>query len=127
MARGGHGLAKVSLGLTMSDLSTPCGRASPEMALWLFQGWHAHRTGGLWLFSMPLDTPYSTPMDFSKRKTFSMSQFSKSKKALRRAEQFMKKIEEQHNKMIKKTQGPPKKNSSSRIKMVEQKMEKGIS
>jgi hypothetical protein len=38
--------------------STPCKLATPETALWLFQGW----VGGLWAFSTPLDTPRCTPM-----------------------------------------------------------------
>jgi hypothetical protein len=36
MARGGHGLPKVSLGPAMSYLSTPCGRATPETVLQVF-------------------------------------------------------------------------------------------
>jgi hypothetical protein len=33
MARGGHGIPKVSPGPAMPDPSTPCGRATAEMAL----------------------------------------------------------------------------------------------
>jgi hypothetical protein len=36
-ARGGYGLPKVSLGPTMPNPSTPCGRATPETALQPFQ------------------------------------------------------------------------------------------
>jgi hypothetical protein len=39
MARGAHGLAKVSPGPSMPYLSMPCEWATPEMALQLFQGW----------------------------------------------------------------------------------------
>jgi hypothetical protein len=45
MARGGHGLPKVSPGLTMPNPYTPCRRATPETALCPFQGWPAHRDG----------------------------------------------------------------------------------
>jgi hypothetical protein len=38
MARGGHGLAKVSPRLSMPDPSMPCGLATIETALRLFQG-----------------------------------------------------------------------------------------
>jgi hypothetical protein len=39
MARGGHGLFEVSLGLAIPNLSTPyCGQATPETALRPFQG-----------------------------------------------------------------------------------------
>jgi hypothetical protein len=51
IARGGHGLPKVSPRPPMPDLSTPSGRATPETALQLFQGWPARRTGGLPSFS----------------------------------------------------------------------------
>jgi hypothetical protein len=37
MARGGHGLPKLSLGPTMPYPSMPCGRATPETALQPFQ------------------------------------------------------------------------------------------
>jgi hypothetical protein len=39
MARGGHEFPIVSLEPTMPDPSTPCGRATPETALWPLQGW----------------------------------------------------------------------------------------
>jgi hypothetical protein len=61
MSRGGHGLPNVSLGPTMPDPSTPCGRATPETALQSFYGWSAHKVGGLWQFSTPLDSPMDTP------------------------------------------------------------------
>jgi hypothetical protein len=57
MTRGGHGLPKVSPGPTMPEPSTPCGRATPETALWPVQGWPAHRAGGLQPSSTLLDTP----------------------------------------------------------------------
>jgi hypothetical protein len=57
MARGGHGLPKVSPGPAMPYPSTPCRRTTYETALRLFQGWPAHRAGSLWPFSAPLDTP----------------------------------------------------------------------
>jgi len=45
MARGGHALPKVSLGPAMPDLSTPCGRITPDTALWRIArpqgGWFA--------------------------------------------------------------------------------------
>jgi hypothetical protein len=51
MARGGHGLPKVSLGPAMPYPSTPYGRATPETALQQPS-------------STPLDTPRHTPMPF---------------------------------------------------------------
>jgi hypothetical protein len=56
MERGGHGLPKVSPGPAMLYLSMPCGWAIPKTALRPFQGWPAHRTGGLqlsYLFGHP--------------------------------------------------------------------------
>jgi hypothetical protein len=47
MARGGHGLPKVSPGPAMPYPSTPCGWTTPETALRLFQEWPARRAGGL--------------------------------------------------------------------------------
>jgi len=64
MARGGQGLPKVSHGLTMPNLSTPCGRATPEIALRLFQGWPARKAGGLRPSSTPLDTSRCTPKTY---------------------------------------------------------------
>jgi hypothetical protein len=52
LARSSHGLSKVSLRLTKPDPSTPCGRATPETALRLFQGRPS---------STPMDTPRRTP------------------------------------------------------------------
>jgi hypothetical protein len=46
----------------MPDPSTPCGRATHETALWPFQGWLAHRAGGLRQSSTSMDTPCRTPM-----------------------------------------------------------------
>jgi hypothetical protein len=39
MARGGHGLTKVSPGPTIPYLSTPCGWATAETASWQFEEW----------------------------------------------------------------------------------------
>jgi hypothetical protein len=54
MARGGHGLRKVSLGPAMLASSVPCGQATPETALELFLWWPTHRVGGL----CPSSTPW---------------------------------------------------------------------
>jgi hypothetical protein len=62
MARGGHGLPKVSLGPAIPYASTPFGRATPETTLQLFQGWPACRAGGLTPPSTPLDTSRRTPL-----------------------------------------------------------------
>jgi hypothetical protein len=56
MVRGGYGLPKSSLGPAMHFPSTPCGRTTPETALWLFQGWLARKAGGRLL---PLWTPHA--------------------------------------------------------------------
>jgi hypothetical protein len=55
MTRGGHGLSEVSPGPAMPDPSKPCGRATPETTLQLFQVWPAGQAGGLWPSSTPLD------------------------------------------------------------------------
>jgi hypothetical protein len=60
MARGGHGLPKVSPRPTMPDPSMPCRRATPETTLQLFLGWPANRAGGLRPSSTLLDTPSHT-------------------------------------------------------------------
>jgi hypothetical protein len=60
MAKGIHGLPKVSSGPALPNPSTPCGRATPETALRPFRRWPAHRAGGLWLSATPLDTPRRT-------------------------------------------------------------------
>jgi hypothetical protein len=65
MAGGNHGLPKVSLGPAMPDPSMPCGRASPETTLQLFQGWLTCRVSSLWPSSTLLDTPHCTPMEES--------------------------------------------------------------
>jgi hypothetical protein len=62
MARGGHELPKVSTGLAIPYPSTFCEQATPEMALWTFQGWPACRAGGLRPSLTPLVTPHLTPM-----------------------------------------------------------------
>jgi hypothetical protein len=61
MVRGGHGLPKVSPGPAMPDPSTSCGRATPEKALRLFQGWPACRVGGL----RPSSTPFGHPTPYA--------------------------------------------------------------
>jgi hypothetical protein len=61
MARGGHGLPKVSLGPVMPDPSTPCGRPTPETALQQFLGWPTRKAGGLQPSSTPSDTSCRTP------------------------------------------------------------------
>jgi hypothetical protein len=62
MARGGHGLPKVSLGPAMPNLSMPCGQATTEKALQPLQGWPAYKVSWLRPFSTPLDIPRRTPM-----------------------------------------------------------------
>jgi hypothetical protein len=62
MAKGSHGLPKVSPGPTMTYSSMPCGQATREMTKKLFQEWPAHRVGGLQRSSTLLDTPRRTPM-----------------------------------------------------------------
>jgi len=62
MARGRHGLPKVSPRPAMLDSSTPSGRATAETALLMFQGWPARKAGSLRLSSSPLDHPRRTPM-----------------------------------------------------------------
>jgi hypothetical protein len=49
MARGGQGLPKVSLGPAMPNPYTPCGWATPEMAIRPFWGWPARMAGVLWI------------------------------------------------------------------------------
>jgi hypothetical protein len=61
MARGGHGLYKVSSGPAMPYSSSPVGK-SPETAKRSFQGWPARRVGGLSPSSTLFDTPRCTPM-----------------------------------------------------------------
>jgi hypothetical protein len=56
MARGGHGLPKVSLPLYALQV------AIPETALLPFQGWPAHRAGSLRPSCTPLVTPRRTPL-----------------------------------------------------------------
>jgi hypothetical protein len=65
MARGGHGLPKVSLGPAMPYPNTPCGLATSETALRLFQGWPVYRAGGLQPSYYPLGhpTPYASDFD----------------------------------------------------------------
>jgi hypothetical protein len=57
MARGGHGLPKVSPGPAMTDIYMPCSRA-----LRPFQGWPTQRADSLQPFSTLLDTPRRMPM-----------------------------------------------------------------
>jgi hypothetical protein len=65
MARGGHELPKGSLGPFMPYPSKPCGRATLEMALQLFQEYPTHRASSLRPSSTPLGTPRHTPMLFT--------------------------------------------------------------
>jgi hypothetical protein len=67
MARGGHGLPKVSPCPDMPYPSMPFRRDAPETALHPFQVWAPHRVGSLRLSSTPLDTPYHTHMERVKR------------------------------------------------------------
>jgi hypothetical protein len=60
MAKGIHGLPKVSPGPALPYPSMPCGRATPETAFQPFRRWPAHRAGGLQSSSTPLDTPRRT-------------------------------------------------------------------
>jgi hypothetical protein len=62
MARGGHGLPKVSHGPVMPYPSMPCKRATPETALCPFQELPTRRAGGLQPSSTSIDTPRPTPM-----------------------------------------------------------------
>jgi hypothetical protein len=62
MARGGHGLPKVSPVPAMPYPSLPCGWATTETALQPFLAWPTHRAGGLRSSSTPLDNPRRTPM-----------------------------------------------------------------
>jgi hypothetical protein len=66
MAKGSHGLPKVSHGPALPFLFTLCGRATPEMTLRPYQGWPVCRAGGLRPSSIPLDTPRRKPMRFDK-------------------------------------------------------------
>jgi hypothetical protein len=47
---------------SMPYSSTPCGQATPEMGLQLFQGWPTHTAGSLQPSYTPFDTPRHTPM-----------------------------------------------------------------
>jgi hypothetical protein len=60
MARGIHGLPKVSHGPAMHNPSTPCGRATAERPHGRFGGWPARKADGLRPSSTPLDTPRRT-------------------------------------------------------------------
>jgi hypothetical protein len=60
MARGGHGLPKVTPGPSMPYPFTPCGWATPKTALQLFLGWPTHRVGCLQPSSTLLDIPRRT-------------------------------------------------------------------
>jgi hypothetical protein len=65
MARGGHGLPKVSPGPAMLDPSAPCERATPQTALWPLQRWPSCKAGSLQPSSTLLDTPRRIPMRLS--------------------------------------------------------------
>jgi hypothetical protein len=60
MARGGPSLPIVSPGPTMTYHSTPCGKATPKMALCPIQGWPACKAVDLRPSSIPFDTPRRT-------------------------------------------------------------------
>jgi hypothetical protein len=62
MAKGGHGLPKVSPGSALPYPSMPREWATPETAYRPFQGSPARRVGGLRPSSFPLDAPRRTPM-----------------------------------------------------------------
>jgi hypothetical protein len=62
MARGGHGLPKISPGPTMPYMFALCRRATSETVIRLCQSWPAHRVGGLRPSFTPLDTPRRRPM-----------------------------------------------------------------
>jgi hypothetical protein len=64
IARGGHGLPKVSPGPAMAYPSTPCGRATSETGLQPFQGWPSRRVAGLQPSSSLLDPPTPCAYDF---------------------------------------------------------------
>jgi hypothetical protein len=71
MARGDHGLPKISLGHAMPFPIYALHRTLPETALWPLQGRPAHRAGGLRPSSTPLDTPRRTSMqDHSREEEF---------------------------------------------------------
>jgi hypothetical protein len=57
MVRCGHGLPEVEPWPVVPDPSTPCRRATPDTALWLFQRWPTHRAGGLLTCFYPLGHP----------------------------------------------------------------------
>jgi hypothetical protein len=65
MARGVHGLPKVSPGTAMPYPCMPCGPATPETAI---QGWPVHRAGGLRPSFTPLDIPCRTPLGGAERR-----------------------------------------------------------
>jgi hypothetical protein len=67
MARRGHGLPKVSPGPALPYPSSPCGRATPEMALRPLQRGPARRGARLRPSSSPLVTPRYTPVDMTRR------------------------------------------------------------
>jgi hypothetical protein len=61
VARGGYGLPKVSSGCAMPDLYMPCGQATHEKILRLFQGWPVCRAGSL----QPSSTPFGHPTPYT--------------------------------------------------------------
>jgi hypothetical protein len=62
MARGGHGLPKLSLGPAIPYSSKPCRKTTPETALRPFQEWPVHRVGGPWPSSTLLNILRRRPM-----------------------------------------------------------------
>jgi hypothetical protein len=63
MSRGDFGLPKVPQGPAMPDPSMPYRQATPETAIWPFQGRPASRVGSLRPSSTLLDTPRRMPME----------------------------------------------------------------
>jgi hypothetical protein len=75
MARGGHGLPKVASGPTMPYPSMPCKRATPETALWPFQGWFICWAGGL----RPVFYPFGYPTPYAYASLIAKKEKSSSK------------------------------------------------
>jgi hypothetical protein len=85
MTRGGHGPPKVSLGPAMLYPSTPCGRATPETALWPFQ-----RRPAAFFYPIGHPTLYAYPcfirvfsLDCNGRRDLMMIQFNRHQRYVR--------------------------------------------
>jgi hypothetical protein len=63
MARGGHGVSKISLGPAMLYPFMPCGRPPLKWTYGHFRSGCPCRAGGLRPSSTLLDTPYCTPLN----------------------------------------------------------------